>query len=324
MDKLNTKLAQSVSSKYNQDKEMIAKERSKMAGDEDSDDEYYDRVKSGKKADAKLDKPIQITETYETLKQKLETALKERSRLVNCLQKISSNEAASQDEDELEKYVSKIQKGLNEENKKEVIAQLQSTNKEIDECSKMLKYVTPNIKTADKSITEGKANGEPPKVKDTTNKEGLSDAINKLKMMENTVMKSVYEAPPEKEADEESKEPIIASEAPKQEANEEEDPGQATKNYFSEIVANLNKDTVDLKDYKTFHKRYLSVQKKTQELEAARGQEMNGGPGLQFFKFGDANKEKPEVEHRVYTASSKPIPRDDIADEEMEDTTKYI
>jgi hypothetical protein len=298
-----------------------------MLGEEDSDDEYYDRVKMGKKSDPKLDKPIQVTETYETLKKKLETALKERSRLVNSLQKISASEAAAQEDDELEKYVSKIQKGLAEESKKDIISQLQKTNKEIDECSKMLQYVTPNIKAADISITEGKVNAEPDKlVKDKT-KEGLSDAINKLKMMENAVMKTIYEAPQDQAEKEEDKPPISTEEPLKEEEiKTEEDITLSTQNYFKEIVANLNKDTVDLKDYKAFHTRYLTLQKKTKELEAARGQQMNEEPGLQFFKFGDTKEKGPaiEVEHKVYTATSKPIPRDDFEEEEIEDSTKYI
>jgi hypothetical protein len=297
-----------------------------MLGEEDSDDEYYDRVKTGKKSDPKLEKPIQVTETYETLKKKLETALKERSRLVNSLQKISDKEAAAQEGDELEMYVSKIQKGLAEESKKDIISQLQKTNKEIDECSKMLQYVTPNIKAADISITEGKANAEPDKIKDKT-KEGLSDAINKLKMMENAVMKTIYEAPQEQAEKGEDKPPISTEEPPQQEEiKTEEDIAISTKNYFNEIVANLNKDTLDLKDYKTFHARYLSLQKKTKELDAARVQPMNEEPGLQFFKFGETKEKEPvtEVEHKVYTATSKPIPRDNFEEEEIEDSTKYI
>ena len=284
-------------------------------------------MKTGKKNDPKLEKPIQITETYETLKQKLETALKERSRLVNSLQKISASEAAAQEDDELEVYVSKIQKGLAEESKKDIISQLQKTNKEIDECSKMLQYVTPNIKAADISITEGNINAEPEKVKDKT-KEGLSDAINKLKMMENAVMKTIYEAPKEQAEKEEEKPPISAEELPKpeEEIKTEEDIAVSTKNYFNEIIANLNKDTVDLKDYKTFHTRYLTLQKKTKELESARVQQMNEEPGLQFFKFGDVKEKEPiaEVEHKMYTATSKPIPRDNFEEEEIEDSTKYI
>lgn len=335
------KFAQTFSSKFSKDKDLIEKERMKMNEEEESDDEYYDRAKTCSKAIVKPEAQNK-TETYETLKQKLEALIKERSNLLNKLQALA-NSAASDEEDELEKYVGGIKSKLNEESKNEAIEELKKVNKNIDEYTRMLQFVTPTMNQAEKPKEQECS--KLPSVKEikTNSKEGLNDAIGKLMMMENAVMKKIYEQPAEEQVEEEEEIKEKSINKVSTEVNDEEKQSEAevqganqnlpitNKEFFKEIISNLNKDSIDLNDYKAFNLRYTSLQKKAQELESARGQKMNQEAGLQFFNF---KKEEPKPlipsekeetpPQKVYTAVAKPVPRDNAEDNDEEDTTKYV
>ena len=126
---------------------------------------------------------------------------------------------------------------------------------------------------------------------------------------------------------EEAKDDPLVVPIQKPEILDEKEILKSTKDYFKEIILNLNKDTVDLKDYKSFQQRYKLIQQKTQELEKARSQQLSKEAGLQFFNIGDKNKtaEINEEPPKIYTVAAKPVPRDNMDEkEDGEDATRYV
>ncbi len=142
------------------------------------DDEYYDQTARNREKALKQQQEAMAaaaagelqSETYETLKTKLETLIKERQSIMEQMMKKSpaagakpeekpAEAEAPREEDPLESFMQKTEKTLAESTRERLTARLTQVTDDIDKYNAMLKLTTPTFATIQQAASTG---GEKP------------------------------------------------------------------------------------------------------------------------------------------------------------------
>ena len=130
------------------------------------EDEYFDRAKDpniwksseGRASTQSADKKRGV-ETYETLKQKLESMITKRKGLYTELTDISKGSTQSEHVDPLEEFMTENEGQLAEERKSKVLRELSRIAADMEECKAMLILATPTyVKTPSHPVGENVLN----------------------------------------------------------------------------------------------------------------------------------------------------------------------
>lgn len=259
----------------------------KFKWDEDEfnsdDDEFYDRTKQQKKTEAEQSKAEAEHETYESLKTKLELLLKERQALVSKLMEKPSSKTQEDEDDPLEQFMASNNVAIQKNKSEKLELRMLELTEEIDKCNSMLRYVTPTFATLQsskllpKDSKDSKADREAEENKDQGRRKkkntemSLAETMQRLEEMRREREKREQaqiqsELRYEAQSVNEKAEPSEEVEAPKVQEDVELDPG----NYFTEIVKNRNKDSINLDDYGMIKERYAEYERRKQELEKCK------------------------------------------------------
>eukprot|EP01022_Parablepharisma_sp_SALTPOND_P027986 TRINITY_DN688_c0_g1_i1.p2 TRINITY_DN688_c0_g1~~TRINITY_DN688_c0_g1_i1.p2 ORF type:complete len:693 (+),score=137.66 TRINITY_DN688_c0_g1_i1:7797-9875(+) len=297
---LKTSLKSSMGGKKKKagEEEKILKRRWRDEEDFPSDeDEFYDRTKRQAEQIPEINKGELQHENYESLKAKLETLIKERQSLMDQLMQKSNSDSKSESEkvDPLDQFMASTEKTLIEDSREKLTTRLTKITEEINKCNAMLKYVTPTFAAIQHSKVDNNSKREeiPEEKKPKKTQMSLAETMQRIEEIKREKERKEQERiARELEAAKKIEEAPV--EIPEQIAPQpEEIPEAESSNYFAEIIKNVNKDEINLEDYKIIKARYEEYNKRKQDLAKAKAAAPAGEKkyGLEYF-FKEPDKTK--------------------------------
>ena len=150
-DKLRTSLKMTKKTKKRKDDEEDEEEEvaaaARRKNSDDEEDEFFDRTKHhafNAKPQFDQEGTGEAVETYESIKSKLESLLRDRMKLTESMHQFKvSQKNAEEEEDELEAYMKATENQLRIEEQKKNSITLQKLNSDIDHYTKLIAMVAP-------------------------------------------------------------------------------------------------------------------------------------------------------------------------------------
>jgi len=278
------------------------KEKNKYEAYVDEEDNFYDQTHKNKILESQnKEKTEKISETYESLKSKLEKLVRERVNLMQeLMEKPSKNDTKPVEIDPLDQFMHNTEQNLAENDRERITKKITEISDEIDKITHMLKFVTPTFATMQSSKPDLNV-PKPNEIAVSDKKEEKKKSI-KTTMSLTETMQRIEEIKREREKKEQERlkkemdleklgempenytaqdniqitenlppepkklnEPIISIN-PENIENEKLEPS----NYFAEIIKNANKEEINLDDYKIIKQRYEEYNKRKSELSSQK------------------------------------------------------